>query len=908
MTKKKLMRKNLEAIRKYGDMYDAVTKKYNRSVPQYSLIRHNVLFLSRIAYLFCLPIFRSMDYFTAPIEKIKQNQEAIRKFLKIPVDIIHHKNEPKYYYKKIWNKEKNYLYLYYENEGVNLDTYIENLKRIKEFCSRYQIATIVKASDLPFSLENQKELPLKKFLKLKDPYEKDEKYPIEEKLEANVIVVNKQELSEIIKQLESYKIDKQAISEFGEKIEDLSIKQAISSFLITKDVKELKNRVERRLSLILNSDTTYKKKEHGKVNEVIQIKEDKLVLKVFNEEGIQIETDCKSIYDYLEVNDFCSLLKKARRITTEESDSYWLSALHLYLCERDKKITKKQNQEYKSLYDYMYQMTKEKKKHLRKNIPGLYTKKQVIKNRLFVLLWNFIFFLYLRAGLLATKDIFSHFAKEEPSPVERGIDFTFDFYQDVWDWEDELLHSFLPSINILPTVKKSEKESTFDFFNNKNDGKIGDVTSTRDEKIFTITPLQENISLPKYYAKSYGFAEGYRGDSAKFEMTNKTIYDLQLVDAEPLFTITQDITENYMEFLKEWGMKYPITLYPLEENYGIIEIEIRDKQNLDKKWVWDKEREQKRDWLTEEEQILLTSLQEPEIIYTYGIAQNKENAFVKEISDQEKYWFYISSREEIIEAIKKGLQLDSDATNEQIKEAIKNKNYSKTPLKDARITEEELREKTETQYFETIASLDSLVCNLAATLAAVMDENHFYTIGYLNQDDNYITTNEAHAWATDREGNIIEVTPAKQIEIQDIIVKVVQMAIKNDIPLYFILAYIALKLKQIYGTKIIFKIKVEKVKRTLESPTISESYAKLNEHFYGGRNIPRKKETLEMVNTIRKEYYGTTKEDLQELKQELLKKKNVSQEEIKLMDTIPFIVQNAEELKRSIQRKKNFRP
>ena len=164
MTKKKLMRKNLEAIRKYGDMYDAVTKKYNRSVPQYSLIRHNVLFLSRIAYLFCLPIFRSMDYFTAPIEKIKQNQEAIRKFLKIPVDIIHHKNEPKYYYKKIWNKEKKYLYLYYENEGVNLDTYIENLKRIKEFCSRYQIATIVKASDLPFSLENQKELPLKNFL------------------------------------------------------------------------------------------------------------------------------------------------------------------------------------------------------------------------------------------------------------------------------------------------------------------------------------------------------------------------------------------------------------------------------------------------------------------------------------------------------------------------------------------------------------------------------------------------------------------------------------------------------------------------------------------------------------------------------------------------------------------------
>lgn len=63
-----------------------------------------------------------------------------------------------------------------------------------------------------------------------------------------------------------------------------------------------------------------------------------------------------------------------------------------------------------------------------------------------------------------------------------------------------------------------------------------------------------------------------------------------------------------------------------------------------------------------------------------------------------------------------------------------------------------------------------------------------------------------------------------------------------------------------------------------------------------------------MVDTIRKEYYGTTKEDLQELKQELLKKKNVSQEEIKLMDTIPFIVQNAEELKRSIQRKKNFRP
>lgn len=69
MAKKKSIRKNLEVIKKYGDIYDALAKKYNRSVPQYSFIRYNVLFLSRIAYLFCLPIFRSMDYFTAPIKK-----------------------------------------------------------------------------------------------------------------------------------------------------------------------------------------------------------------------------------------------------------------------------------------------------------------------------------------------------------------------------------------------------------------------------------------------------------------------------------------------------------------------------------------------------------------------------------------------------------------------------------------------------------------------------------------------------------------------------------------------------------------------------------------------------------------------------------------------------------------------
>lgn len=47
------------------------------------------------------------------------------------------------------------------------------------------------------------------------------------------------------------------------------------------------------------------------------------------------------------------------------------------------------------------------------------------------------------------------------------------------------------------------------------------------------------------------------------------------------------------------------------------------------------------------------------------------------------------------------------------------------------------------KYFQTVASLNSLVCNLATSLACGVDEKLIYTVGYAEDGDGCIRSNEA---------------------------------------------------------------------------------------------------------------------------------------------------------------------
>lgn len=86
----------LDIIQKYGDLYDIICSKKNvnpENTAKKILNIHSLLF-SRILYLTVLSLTNIKNKL-APLKKVKQAQDEIRKYLGIPVDIFRTKDENK---------------------------------------------------------------------------------------------------------------------------------------------------------------------------------------------------------------------------------------------------------------------------------------------------------------------------------------------------------------------------------------------------------------------------------------------------------------------------------------------------------------------------------------------------------------------------------------------------------------------------------------------------------------------------------------------------------------------------------------------------------------------------------------------------------------------------------------------
>ncbi len=113
---------------------------------------------------------------------------------------------------------------------------------------------------------------------------------------------------------------------------------------------------------------------------------------------------------------------------------------------------------------------------------------------------------------------------------------------------------------------------------------------------------------------------------------------------------------------------------------------------------------------------------------------------------------------------REALGLADDASAPEVKVALKSKEYSRTPLRDAgleKLVDTSSAASDWERYEsagETIARLKALNCNLAATAIALATGNN-YAVGYRNDDDGWLSTGEAHAWTIDANSRIVDATP-----------------------------------------------------------------------------------------------------------------------------------------------------
>ncbi len=119
---------------------------------------------------------------------------------------------------------------------------------------------------------------------------------------------------------------------------------------------------------------------------------------------------------------------------------------------------------------------------------------------------------------------------------------------------------------------------------------------------------------------------------------------------------------------------------------------------------------------------------------------------------------------------RRALGLSETATAEEVYQAIRSKQYSYTPFKDAGVEPfKDIRYMNDEEALaalgQALADLESLNCNLATLLAVLAQADRPVpfinaAIGYNNDGDGELTNKERHAWTVDRTGTILDPTPS----------------------------------------------------------------------------------------------------------------------------------------------------
>lgn len=924
MEKTKNIERKLKLLRKKGDLYDAISKKKNATPDTYErkLVKSYSLIFSRILYLYLVIIRRCKNSLTS-VERIKKAQEEIRDYIGLPIDI--------YKPKDIGMKEK------YKNLGIvygNYDPYskagvrpsIENLEKdlrvIFDFCMTYNI------NDIYIDEFVLRRYLSKKFLdNLTHLYQSDMmRHEAIGALSFLYIKVNIKELNDILIKLEENKYDNEYIYSFKDKIKDQVIKDAIETFDYDNDINALLLTVKRRLRMHINDEGVIKDRTYGKLYQNYEIGGPYLKMTVLDNDGVLISNNIKSFYSYLEIKDIASLEKRADIVTdTQEIDL--ISLLYLHLIgerqseERDDKINN-------SLYDYIYNEYKEA--GIRGKIPWINTKLQRLVAEIPQFVVSFYSLVLTIVFYFLLKDVFPNVIPMNSSllqkynsffeKIESAFDESSEFERNMINRLRQTIEKHLPKDMADEILRYSQSEMEYD---DNTPKKVAEIEWFTDEEI------------PLYFASEYASnAHIYNGEF-DFYIREPVVSYSDIVDCEPLFQIKTPISKSEFDTLDEENMFHiPLEAYPVGGDYALTKVIIKDEEDESKYVIVDEDWVDKNLWdFTPEEKEILKSLDNPFVYYIYGM---HENMF--QISDM-----FISyskeNPEDIKSAILRGLNLDEDASDEEINAAITSKDYTEFPLYTPRGDIDEL------EYYERIASLDAIDIDLAGILTTMANEGYIYTVGYKNiQDIDTISTGEAYVWVMSLDGEVIDFaadfldlkspntensdewnndeednansfskrdsdeqsewsTKNEESKIKRVFDIILKWAKEHHVS-YILAAVIAVMIiNKIFGKKIRLRIKFNKAYKVLNDDNIADTYSELMQFIYGFKSIPLKRSQSEMVDLIYKEFYSLDDKDIEELIAEIKvsikeSKDSKSLKEMdKLLRVIPFIKEKRDELK-----------
>ena len=895
-----MVEENLELILEKGDLYDAIALKKGVRPRKNFFFKMHLLLLSRILFMGVLLGENIQNHFEkhfSSVDKIREAQNAIRKSLGVNVDIIRYKNYTSF-------KHRSTLFLLYQEENIEKDTYLFHLTKILAFCTLHSIEGILLSkkniTDLFFGidLENYSQRSLSQVL--------DRSTKIDEQYNICLVSLTQKELLSLIQELQKEKVNICFIQKLSNQVQDTVVKNAIEEFMIKRDLEAFKRIVTGRLSLLFNSEGIYKDKEYGKVFETICLKDAYVKVVTKNAGGETKEAKVMSLYDYLEVQNFQDLLQK-KETFSEEKERFGLAALYLHLCGSKRKTTVSPLQS-KSLFDTMYEQFKEKKK-----IPIMETKFSKTCHHFFQLLTTLaITILFYQIVFIAGVpiDIVQQIFMGQHGLVftEKIGDAIVSPYKSYFEMEKDLVQSIL----------ETRKCSSLDF-SPTTFSLAGDVFGRKKDTFVGVSaPLKERTNYPHYYAMGYAKDAMYENGKMTYTIVQPELSFSDFKNVEEAFIVEYDIGRKELgNMISNHELHLLKTLYPIG-NYAMASVRIIDAEDTSKNVSIDYERAfTSHTKITEEEEQILKSMRRPVVRCHYGTlscvqADASSNEFVL---DLERNSYTSLPQSQAKEAILNGLGLKEDASLEEIIHAIQSKTYSKTPIQDAGLSSK-VKKMKEEEYLKTIASLDSLVCNLAATLVVEVDESLTYVVGYTIEDIGVITTEDAHAWAMNKEGNIIDATPfteaekdislleEKKEEIQQIIDAISHFAIQTHLPIYVVSFLIGAVLYKRFGKKVKITFKENKIERLLEKENIEVAIAKLHEAWYGSMPIPKQRTASEFVTTIENEFASFTLEDLKELKKQLravVDEKEVLKNANQLIDEIPYIKEHTKELQKRWQ-------
>lgn len=947
----RIIKSNLNLIKHNGDLYDVISKKKNVTPDNIYVktLKLNVLIFSRILYLFLI-CTNKIKNSLASVEKIKKAQDEIRRFLGLPVDIIRTKdiciNDNL--------RELGILYGDYEefskdkNSIPSIEDLENDLKKLRDFCITYNINAIYIDDSFLSSYLSREFLNNFEYVY----HNQLLKYNEEEVDSYLNIKVNPQELNEIITKLKENKYDNEYIYSLKDKINDEVIKNAIETFKYDNDALELRRIVQSRLNMHINEEGIKKDRVYGKIYENYEIAGSFIKMSVDDNMGNPVSKNIISLYNYLEITDFSCLEKRTNNVTdNQEIDLISLLYLHL-LGEnpRQKKDTKNVN----SLYDYIY--NKYKTNPSNKNIPWIRTKIEKIIDELEPFRYAFCATLtgYVIA-LFLSRFIPNHWFLSESSLIKYN-----NFFKSI---ESAYENSSEMESNIIGRIKQTiekylPRNMTEEILDYAQD-EIEEINKNDDVKIVAEVEWFSEEKKPLYFMNHYfENAYFYESDGVRFCWENQPIVGYgNVINSEPLFQIKTSISKSE---LKEDDMGFfnlPLNICPIGDDYILTEIIIKDELDPNKYLILDENWYDKNLWnLPYSEECLLQSMEKPMLYCQYGIKENCSLINFNRSYTKEK-------EEDVKKAIIKGLNLDESVTNTEINEKIATKSYTKYPLYKPKGNVNEL------EYYEKIASLDSIDIHLAAVLTTMANDGFVYTVGYKNiNDDNYILTDEAYVWDMNEDGEVIDFlanlakeetntfdnekaspqgksknsynwstnqendynysydnqkdknklsneekneeeddwVSLENDETKTILDKIRNWAKEYHIP-YYIAAIIAvLIIQKIFGRQIELKLKFKNAYNILNDKSLYSTYNDLLFFIYGEESIAIERSSEEMVELIYKEFKAISEEEIEALLEELKlaikeEKDNKSLKEVaKLLQTIPFIIEKRDELKRRL--------